>query len=312
MLISICIPAYNNARSLKICLDSVFRQTYRDYEVVISDDSTTQEVEQLVRSFSKDTRLRYQRNESPLGSPANWNQTLQMARGVYIKMIHHDDYFTAPGSLQQFVDAILEHPSVHFFFCQTKIHFKKEDSYYTHRQTSGQLRRIKQEPTFLFFRNVIGAPSATCFKKDPHLLFDTRYKWLVDVEYYLRYLDHHPGFVAIERDLVTVTDGEEGQITQSVADDRQLVLTENLRLFSRIYSESLDRPRAWLFFQELFGRFGIENEKALRLEIEVPEELRQFLEHTFEDFPKRRWLKKIKKRWLTSRYNKLIFQRERF
>lgn len=312
MLISICIPAYNNSVSLRTCLDSIFSQTYRDFEVVLTDDSTTSEVSELVRSYSADPRLRYERNETPLGSPTNWNRSMQLAKGAYIKMMHHDDYFTGPDGLQQFVNSIQQHPSVSFFFCQTRIHFKQKDTYYLHQQTPVQLQRLKQEPAFLFFRNVIGAPSATCFKNDPDLLFDPHYKWLVDVDFYLRYLERHPGFAAIPQSLVTVTDGEEGQITQQVARDRQLVLSENLSLFSRIYSPGLDRPKAWLFFQELFQGFELNSYQQLQAEIKVPDNLLQFLEHTFADLPKKRWIKKIKKRWLTSRYNKRIFQQERF
>jgi glycosyltransferase involved in cell wall biosynthesis len=210
LLISICIPAYNNARSLKTCLDSVFMQTWKDFELLISDDSTNPEVEELVRSYGSEPRLVYVHNALPLGSPVNWNNALHLAKGRYIKIMHHDDYFTSPNSLQQFVNYIEKEPSVSFFFCQSRVYFKKEKEYFIHKQTRTQLNRLVQNPVFLLFRNVIGAPSATCFKNDPLIRFDKDYKWLVDAEFYIRYLIKHRSFRMIPQPLVTVVDGEDG------------------------------------------------------------------------------------------------------
>lgn len=310
--ISICIPAYNNASSLKRCLDSVFEQTFRDFEVIVSDDSTHSEVQQLVERYQHDPRLHYHRNPQPLGSPANWNHAMQLAAGNYIKILHHDDCFTSSDSLQQFAGVLEAHPEVSFFFCQSQIHFKASGDFFLHRPTRRQLKRLQADPAFLFFRNVIGAPSATCFKNDRVTYFDESFKWLVDVEFYLRYLALHPGCVYIAKHLVTVTDGEAGQITRQVADNPGVVIPEHLRLFAQRYNALRNTPKSRLFFGELFERFGFASEQQLRSSHAIPSQLDTFVANTFHDLPQKRWLKKIKKRWLTSRYNKRIFKRERF
>lgn len=52
MKVSICIPAYKQPEFLKRCLDSVFEQSYTDYEVIITDDSPDNEIEKLVNTYS--------------------------------------------------------------------------------------------------------------------------------------------------------------------------------------------------------------------------------------------------------------------
>lgn len=311
MLVSICIPTYNNAAALKRCLDSIVLQDFMDYDIVISDDSDNNEVETLLKQYNFN-QLAYYKNTVPLGSPDNWNNALLKAEGKYVKILHHDDYFATKDALSTFVLSLENNPSASFSFCYTHIHFKKDNGSFVHRQTNTQLNRLRSGPGFLFFRNVIGAPSAVFFRNDKTTLFDAAYKWLVDVDFYINCLKKNPQFVNIPEALVTVTDGEAGQITQSVANDKKLVITENISLFSKIYSEKLNTKKAYLFFQELFVRFDISSFELLNKEFIVPVNLQSFFKETFNDLKKNKLLKKIKKRLLTSRYNKLIFKIERF
>ena len=87
IIVSICIPAYKRADFLERCLDSILQQSFQQYEIVITDDSPTDELKSL---SGKDERIVYVKNEQPLGSPANWNKAISLARGKYIKIMHHD------------------------------------------------------------------------------------------------------------------------------------------------------------------------------------------------------------------------------
>ena len=64
--ISICIPAYNNAEEVRRLLDSIFKQTFQDWEIILTDDSTNEEISVLVKETAQD-RLHYIHNEKPLG-----------------------------------------------------------------------------------------------------------------------------------------------------------------------------------------------------------------------------------------------------
>ncbi|MDQ3100985.1 MAG: glycosyltransferase, partial [Bacteroidota bacterium] len=92
--VSICIPTYRQTAHLRKTLASIAEQTFKDVEVIITDDSPDDAVEQLVAEFAAALpRLQYARNSAPLGPPANWDHAISMARGEYIKIMHHDDRF---------------------------------------------------------------------------------------------------------------------------------------------------------------------------------------------------------------------------
>ena len=105
-LISICIPAYERPAFLKRLLDSIAQQVFKDFEVIITDDSSSREIEELLFSTPYKYSIHYQRNPRPLGTPLNWMEGIKHATGHWIKIMHDDDYFTSPDSLQQFVDQI--------------------------------------------------------------------------------------------------------------------------------------------------------------------------------------------------------------
>ena len=96
--VSICIPSYKCANLLKKCLDSISIQTFTDYEIVISDDTSDDEIRELVYSYSN-LPILYTKNIKPLGSPKNWNKAIKSATGEYIKIMHRDDWFTCSQSL---------------------------------------------------------------------------------------------------------------------------------------------------------------------------------------------------------------------
>ena len=62
--VSIGLPVYNGARYLRECLDSLVAQTYRDIEIVICDNASTDDTESICREFAlSDARIRYYRND---------------------------------------------------------------------------------------------------------------------------------------------------------------------------------------------------------------------------------------------------------
>ncbi len=310
-LVSICIPTYKQPQLLKKAVESVLMQSYTNFEIIISDDTPDDSVKQVLEQF-KNSNLKYFKNEMPLGSPENWNNAIRQAKGAYIKVLHHDDHFTHKESLQKFVSALSSDQTVHFAFCYSDIFFRKTNEHYLHKQTNSQLKRLRSESEFLFFRNVIGAPSAVIFKNDKAIVFNKAFKWLVDVEFYINYLGKHKNFVCIKEALITVVDGGESQISQEVARSKEVVIKENLNLFSSIYSEKLNNKKSLLFFGELFLQFEIDTFERLKHEFVIPENIEMFLKNVFMDMQKNAFLKKVKKRLLTSRYNKRIFKIERF
>jgi glycosyltransferase involved in cell wall biosynthesis len=90
-LITIGIPTYNRADSyLKQAIQSAVSQTYKNIEIVISDNCSTDHTEALVRSFN-DSRIRYFRQSKNIGMLNNSNFCLEKAKGAYFIQLHSDD-----------------------------------------------------------------------------------------------------------------------------------------------------------------------------------------------------------------------------
>lgn len=312
VLVSICIPCYKNIALLTKCLSSVLEQTFTDYELIISDDTPDNSIENLLKLFLNDKVYIYHRNTEALGSPQNWNKAVSLAKGTYIKVLHHDDSFSSKHSLQKFVDIALKNTNASFLFCDCKVAFEKTENNYEHKITNTQLKRLQQKPEFLFFRNCIGAPSSTLYKREVFLNYDKNYKWLVDVEFYIRFLKQESDFCVIRKPLITTFNGATGQVTGQVINDKQLIISEHLNLFSAIYNKQLNTSKSKEFFYELFEQFNIKDFNSLQHEFHITETLMPFFKDVFIESKKLAWWKKIKKRLLTSRYNKLIFKLERF
>jgi glycosyltransferase involved in cell wall biosynthesis len=103
--VSICVPVCNGEPFLRECLDSVIRQTYRNCEVLIVDDASTDDSVGLAEEYSKqDRRFRVLRNDTRLGLAQNWNKCLTLARGEWIKFLFQDDWLH-PECLERMIAA---------------------------------------------------------------------------------------------------------------------------------------------------------------------------------------------------------------
>ena len=101
--VSICIPTYNRKDYLKETLDSVYQQTFTDYEVIIVDDGSTDGTEEMVLSGSY-PRLEYHWQDN-VGISATRNRLVSLAKGEYIAFIDSDDLFY-PDSIERLLTSI--------------------------------------------------------------------------------------------------------------------------------------------------------------------------------------------------------------
>ena len=90
---SICIPVYKNVDYLKRLLETIFIQTFTDFEVVITDDSPDNVIFEFIQNYYPGKNIRYFKNKYALGTPENWNECIRKANGSWIKMMHDDDWF---------------------------------------------------------------------------------------------------------------------------------------------------------------------------------------------------------------------------
>ncbi|HEY0030057.1 MAG TPA: glycosyltransferase family 2 protein [Bacteroidia bacterium] len=262
--VSICIPAYKQVEFLRKTLVSILAQDFEDYELIVTDDSTDDSVKKLLDEFDFRGRLRYFKNTPSLGSPANWNASMSKATGEYIKILHHDDFFTSDHSLRVFVKLLDDNAEASFAFSGTVIDLLALRTKKIHSCSNMQFAKMITYPDRLFFSNYIGAPSATIIRNKGCMLFDEKLKWLVDVDWYMRLILTYPKVAFTKEPLVCTVHGGEGQITQSVFNDSEIQIREHAYLFEKLGDKKSNMKKYSVLFQLLFDKYGINDLEKLR------------------------------------------------
>jgi glycosyltransferase involved in cell wall biosynthesis len=104
--VSLGLPVYNGEKYLKHALIRILEQDYEDFELIISDNSSTDGTGEICKKYARiDRRIRYFRNNQNIGLAANHNRTVQLARGQFFKWVAHDDDFPRT-MLSRFVRAL--------------------------------------------------------------------------------------------------------------------------------------------------------------------------------------------------------------
>jgi len=114
VLFSVIIPTYNRAGFLKKAIDSVFLQTYSNWEVIVIDDASTDETQQVLMAYN-DPRFFSYKNPINLERSKSRNIGIDLAQGDYICFLDSDDYFL-PGHLKQLADLIQSHSNLKGLF----------------------------------------------------------------------------------------------------------------------------------------------------------------------------------------------------
>ena len=110
--VSIGLPVFNGEDFLEQALDSLLGQTFKDFELIISDNGSTDRTAQICRSYAaRDKRIRYFHNETNRGASWNFNRVFMLARGEYFKWAAHDD-LCAPSCLEECVSALDRDPGI--------------------------------------------------------------------------------------------------------------------------------------------------------------------------------------------------------
>ncbi len=237
-------------------LDSLVAQTFKDFEVVITDDSPDNAVQELIHGYRDRLMLSYYRNVPALGTPANWNEAIRNANGQWIKLIHDDDWLAADDSLAAFAAVIAENEHVSFIFSSyINVTAKKPSAAIT--PSAYRLRALQQNPVTLLSKNIIGPPSVVIHRNDGKHFYDEKLKWLVDMDFYIRYLEHHRAFY-IERALVNIGLNDL-QVTRSSSLVREVEIPEHFRVLQKTGISQLRNLLVYDAWWRLFRNLRIRN-----------------------------------------------------
>jgi glycosyltransferase involved in cell wall biosynthesis len=112
------MPVFNGANYIREAIDSILAQTYGDFELIVSDNASTDGTGDVVRGYAaRDRRVRYYRNERNLGAARNLNRVFELASGEYFKWAAHDDVL-APECVAKCVEVLDRDPGV--VLCHTR------------------------------------------------------------------------------------------------------------------------------------------------------------------------------------------------
>jgi glycosyltransferase involved in cell wall biosynthesis len=100
------------------CVGSILKQTYREFEILVMDNCSTDNTSEVAQSFS-DPRVKYIRNETNLGHIRNFNKGITLAHGKYLWLIAADDSLRSPHVLGRFVDLMERNSGVGYVFCRS-------------------------------------------------------------------------------------------------------------------------------------------------------------------------------------------------
>jgi glycosyltransferase involved in cell wall biosynthesis len=110
--VSLALPVYNGERFVAEAIRSILAQDYADFELLITDNASTDRTEEICKSFAaKDHRIRYIRNERNLGAAGNFNLGFEKTSGNYFKWCAHDDLLS-PNYLSECVAVLDADPNV--------------------------------------------------------------------------------------------------------------------------------------------------------------------------------------------------------
>lgn len=204
--ISVVVPIYgmdNGEKLLKRNLDSIVSQTFKDYEIIISDDSE----DDYLKIFCKKYPVKYFKNPGLHSMGSNSNYGISKATGDIIKILYQDDYFYNENSLAAIKRYFTGGAS---WFVTGCVHDNGVELFNPH------------EPFYSESQNTIGSPSVLAFKREVEERFDPQFHWVLDLDLYKR-LHRNYGKPKILKNINVVIGIHKGQQTNLLTEQRKLL-----------------------------------------------------------------------------------------
>jgi len=158
--VSIGLPVFNGEKYLNEAIDSILSQTYTDFELIISDNASTDKTQQICRKYvEEDNRIRYYRNKINLGGPENYNLSFKLSSGNYFKWAAYDDVLS-PEYLKKCVNVLDTNPSV--VLCHSRVSRIDENGKLAGNYDDRTLTKISSSKINERFSDMI-SPKNTCW-----------------------------------------------------------------------------------------------------------------------------------------------------
>lgn len=187
--ISICVPIYTMSDMLseKLLVEyfsHLIFQTFRDFDVVVSDQSEGDNLENICKTFSNNLDIKYYKNKSNVKNAANnINHALSKSIGEIVKILYMDDFFVDNRALEKIYKEFQESSGKWMITGFTHCDMDRTQFFDTRSPWFGN--------KYVNGDNTTGNPSTYAVRKEHLLYMDENLLWLVDGEYFYRSYHYH-------------------------------------------------------------------------------------------------------------------------
>jgi glycosyltransferase involved in cell wall biosynthesis len=283
-LFSVCIPVFNGLKYLSQCLDSVLKQSFSDFEVIVLDDCSTDGSFGLLQEYAKtDKRIKLFKNKENIGLVDNWNKCISLASGKWIKFLFQDDFWT-PNCLEiiyfksQLGYSFIFHgrnflidnnvkPFIKEFYESEKV------NEYNGLKGINEIpfEKINQLVSQSLCFNFFGEPSNVTFKKDlvnEVGFFDSRLVQLCDYEYWVRLTSSYGAYYIPEKLSTFRVHGQATSTQNSISKNFRFNYLDKLIILWRFLNDC--------FYENLRKNDNVTNlilDEYKKLELEITKEV---------------------------------------
>lgn len=196
------------------CVESLWNQTFQDFEIVVTDNSEDDAILNICRFFK--TGITYYRNPIK-GMAANTNEAIRRSRGELIKILYMDDFLAHRNALKKIVNSFEGD-----WLVTACTHIREGNSYTENIHYPAYSQDIHTG------NNTIGSPSVLTIRNKDPILFDEKLGWLLDCDYYRRMYDKYGEPICL-RDINVIIGIHDGQETNVLGEQRKLAEYEYLQ-----------------------------------------------------------------------------------
>lgn len=275
-LVSVCIPTYNGSKYIEEAIVSILNQTYKNIEIIISDDNSKDDTLVIVEALLAQAKIPYFIfNHDPQGIGENWNNCVRKSNGEYIKFLFQDDVLEN-DCIEKMMEFCLLDNQVGLVYSKRKIIYNQNNSDHLKWLSRNEnlyqsWSKLKVEQGILegnqylkdlnLMReplNKIGEPTAVLLKKECFEkvgFFSKNLKQTLDFEFWYRLMKYYKiGFIDQELISFRLHPDQATFVNKFLFEDEMHLLNESLyrNLFWKLHPD-----RQWKLFksQSAFGDF---------------------------------------------------------
>ncbi len=168
--VSVAITAYNQAQYIGQAVESVLAQDYPNLEVVVSDNHSTDPIQDVMGRYMSDPRLKYFRNETNLGMIGNFRKALyDYSTGDYALHLDGDDYFIDPAYIRRAMD-LIDRQGLAMVFARSKSLYEKDNVFIEDKVNRDLPEIIDGNWLFLNFYKGYSLPTLTVVHDRPYAM----------------------------------------------------------------------------------------------------------------------------------------------